>query len=38
MLSQVNRIREIQLGKKEENKLHGRDLDAILGKETIYKE
>jgi len=33
----VNRIREIQLGKKEENKLHGRDLDAILGEMTLLQ-
>ena len=31
----VNKIREIQLAKKEEKKIQGRDLDAILG--NIYK-
>lgn len=31
----VARIQDIQLGKKEDNKLHARDLDAVLGEMTL---
>jgi len=33
----VNKIREIQLAKKEEKKIQGRDLDAILGEMTLLQ-